>query len=497
MLTSSSYFGLATATPLQRAICRIADGAQLAELADHPHVAAAIGDVASLPDRAPRRVLLLAGIRGGKSMLTAAGAVRMALRCDVSRLTAGEIPRVSCVSVRLDLADVVKQHLVGALLARPALRALLLDEPKADSVLLRHPSGRPIEVKVVAGTRAGASLVARWSAGVIFDEAPRMVGSSDGVVNLDDMRSAVAGRLLPGACIWEIGSPWAPFGPVFTAVSAHEGRPSRDLVVIRARGPWMNPVWWTPERVEDLRTSDPAAYQTDVLANFADPEEALVPLATIEACSRPGLVEPHHEGHEYCAAMDPGTRGNAWTLVIGTRREGKRHVVRVRQWVGSRVAPLDPGVVLTEVAEELRAYRLDSCETDQWSGDALTTLARERGISLVIWPGSASENTDMYLELARRMALGEVVLPPDPVLRADLQRLRRRVTQVGVQIVLPQTKDGRHCDYAPAIARVIRRYVDEPKPPLKPEAQEERETFERARARFATSQEPARRRGYR
>lgn len=500
LLTSPRFFGLATATPLQRAICRIVDGVPLGELAAHPHVVGAVGDVARLPRRAPRLLVLLSGIRGGKSLLAAAGAVRMAMRCDLSRLTAGEIPRVSIVSVKLDLADVVKQHLIGNLLSRPALTELLLEEPKSDSVLLRHPSGRPIEVKVVAGSRAGSSLVARWSAGVIFDEAPRMVGAAEGVVNLDDMRAAVAGRLLPGACRWEIGSPWAPFGPVFETTNAHQGKPSAEVVVVRAAAPWLNPVWWTPERVEELRTSDPTAFRTDVEAQFADPEEALVPLATIEASTRAELVEEPRAGHTYVAAIDPATRGNAWTLVVGTRRDGKRHIVKVRQWVGSPTKPLDPAEVLREVAIELRAYRLDSVETDQWSGDALAAVARQPGIglSLVVWPATSTENTEMFLDLARRMAAGEVVLPPDAQLRADLQRIRRRVTSGGVAIVLPQTSDGRHCDYAPAVARVVRRFVDEPRAEENHAAREEKETLERVRARFsaAASGEPRWRRGY-
>jgi hypothetical protein len=41
------------------------------------------------------------------------------------------------------------------------------------------------------------------------------------VVNLDHQRSSVLGRLLPNAQALYIGSPWAPFGPVYDAVTEH------------------------------------------------------------------------------------------------------------------------------------------------------------------------------------------------------------------------------------------------------------------------------------
>ncbi len=58
LLTHPSAFGLLTASPLQRAICRIADGLPLGELAEHPDVMAAIGGVASVPASRPLELLI-------------------------------------------------------------------------------------------------------------------------------------------------------------------------------------------------------------------------------------------------------------------------------------------------------------------------------------------------------------------------------------------------------------------------------------------------------
>jgi hypothetical protein len=329
----------------------------------------------------PKLIVFLAGVRGAKSLMCAAAAMRSSMLCDTRGFMPGEVPRVPIVSIHKDLAAPTINHLMGAVTNQPALRRMLAGEPTGDSVMLRHPTGRSVEVRVVAGARAGASLVARWLAGCVFDEAPRMIGSQDGVVNLDDMLRSIAGRML--GPIWLIGSPWAPFGPVFDIVKAHQGHPSEECVVIRAPGPWLNPTWWTPERMAELQRTDPTAYRTDVEAEFADPAEALIPSATIDACTRSGpAILPPEDGHSYGAAMDPGTRSNAWTLCVGTRRAGRCLVAMVKQWQGTPTRPLDPDAVLGEIALLLRGYRLDSVDSDGWSGDALLALARRNGLRM-------------------------------------------------------------------------------------------------------------------
>lgn len=475
LLTSEHGFGLTTATPLQRAICRIADGKPLGELASHPHVLAAIGDCSSIDGKRPRSVDILAGIRTFKSIFAAVLAVWAARTVDFSHLGAGEVPRFSILSITKDLAHVIFRHLVGNLMARPNLRSMLIGEPTADTAMLRTPGGIPMEVKIVAGSRAGASVVARWSAGIVNDEATRMLGQDEGVVNLADTKAAVAGRLLKGAQEINIGSPWAPFGPMYDEQVKSWKKPTVDLVVIRARADWLNPVWWTSERAEELRRTDPVAYQTDFLAEFADAEESLYPLALLEACTREGPLEiPRQDGHEYVAAMDPATRGNAWTLAVATRTGRKKRVVCVRQWQGSRLQPLRPSVVLLEITQLLHEYGLGWCYTDQWAADTLRDLALDlrtadgepMPLDLVIEEWTAQNKTAAHTALQAEMAEGYVELPPDPIMAKDFKVVRKRVTQSGIAIDMPQTSDGRHADYAAAVAKCLHRWIEQDRQPM-------------------------------
>jgi hypothetical protein len=469
LLTSPKAFGLTTASPMQRAVCRIADGLPLGELASCAEVIAAVGSVADLPSEMPRAMLLLSAIRTAKSLIASVVSVRSTQIVDVSGLGPGETPRVSVLSLTTDLGRVVFDHIVGTVMSKPLLKALLVGEPTADTITLRHPTGKPIEIKVVAGARAGASLVARWSAGVVFDEAPRMLGEDDGVVNFDDARRAVLGRLLPGAQLVAIGSPWAPRGPIYEMVQEHWRKPSRELVVIRAPGPVMNPVWWTPERVERLRVSDEQTYRTDVLGEFADPESSLFASSEIEAATRaaPLVLEPE-DGHSYRAAIDPATRGNSFALVIVTSKRvagrvtPRRSVAMVRQWTGSKTSPLSPDAVLREIAGICKRYGVDYAYTDQWSADALRDIALRYDLSLIERPVTATNKVAMFEDMRTRIADGDVELPPDPQLRADLLSIRKRVTTNGIAIELPRTGDGRHADTCPALALALSQAIPDP-----------------------------------
>lgn len=383
--------------------------------------------------------------------------------CDVSRLRAGEVPRIPVLSLDKDKAEVVFQHIAGSVMGSPFLREILLEEPLKDSLLLRHPSGRPVEVMVTAGKKSGGAVVSRWLAGIIFDEFPRMDGAGDAVVNYTETRRAAQDRLLPGGQVVNIGSPYAPFGPAFEQVNEYWGKPSKRLVLIKAPAWVMNPVWWTPERVAKSREK-PDVYRTDCLADFATPDEAMLSVELIERATRgEPRVLPAEPGCAYTAAIDPATRGNGWTLIIATRKGKRKIIVRAEEWRGSRSEPLNPDVVLQEIAATLEPYRVKTVKTDQYMGDALTALARRHKLALIQIATSSQERAERWLAIRTRLEMGEIEIPPVPALRSDLLHLRKRTTTTGMGVELPETSDGRHCDYAPALMLALSQYLDDEK----------------------------------
>jgi hypothetical protein len=460
LLTSPDGFGLTTATPVQRAICRVSDGLPLAELWKHEEVRAAFGG-AQPPEVVPAILVVLAAIRCAKSMIAAARTIVAARTCNLDGLAPGDLIRVPIVSVDKDGADAVFTHVVGAMLNSRQMRRWLRSDPTADSVIVSHESGRDVEIKISALTKAGSTLVGRWLAGCVFDEAPRMAGENDGVKNLDDSLSAVAGRIREGGQIMLIGSPWAPFGPVYELVDKHFGKPSADVVVVRGTGPSLNPVYWTPKRCERLRTSslasDRRSHQTDVLGEFADAEEALFSNEAILAASRTEPVRKPEPGMHYVAAMDPGSRASAWTLVIvgctGVKEWGQPvySVVLAKQWLGSPQMPLQPRNVMRDIAAELVPYGVDLVYTDQFACEALNDIAFEFNVGLHGTHVNAAYRMQCVTAIRDALHESRLELAPDPYLRTDLVRTKKKITQNGVTIHYPQSGDGRHCDYVPAL----------------------------------------------
>lgn len=468
-LVTAPQLGGLPASDHQRLLCRVAQGVVVADVApitgyDH-EVCQRSGSVYMLgrTGRMERPLILymLSGIRTGKSLITASLALRAALTCDLSSLRSGEVARVSVLSLRRDLAAVVREHLDG-LMGRSALLGAVMSTADADVINVVHPSGRTVEIVVVAGARAGAAVVARWSAGVVVDEAPRYAGADEGVVNLEDLLAAARGRLLPGAQVVLLGSPWAARGPVYDAVQEHWHRPSAEVAVVRCSAPAMNPAWWTPKRVVEVQAANPTAYTADVLGEFVELSTDALPSHDIDACR--GDYQQLDPGTRYVhvAAIDPALRLNAWTLVVARRGlRGEVEVALARQWMPVAGRSLDPDEVMAEVAAAVRPYGCSVLYSDQHQALALTHIARQQQLMLAQVDLDQGEKCQLVAELAARLALRQVRLPDVAQLCDDLRRVRRIATsgRAGLRIELPSTADGRHCDYVPALLLCMRHLV--------------------------------------
>ncbi len=457
LLVSPEAFGLVKATPLQRAICRCSDGVPLGDLWENKDVQDGFGGVLP-PAVAPKTLVILAAIRSAKSMIAAAKAFHTALTCDVSGLAPGDELRIPVLSVDKDSAHQTFSHIKGTIEASPLLRQHLAAESTADSVFIRHQSGRVVEIKVQAIAKYGSTLIGRWLCGVVFDEATRMAGSSDGVKNLNDSMHAIGGRMRPGSQIVIVGSPNVPFGPVFEMYQESFGRPSEKIMVVHGTGPQLNPTWWTPERCEWTRTHQPRVYQTDVLGKFADSEDQLFSSVVVDAAIRQGpeVIAPR-EGHSYIAAIDPAMRGNAWTLIVlgcegyDDKGEPRYYVALSKQWRGSKSAPLRPDTVLREIAQTVKPYGLSEIWSDGHNIDSLQVIAEQEGISICEAFTTQGDVVGRIENIRVLLEDGRLELSPDRTLRADLLRVRRRVNQKTTTMAMPVTADGRHCDFVPAL----------------------------------------------
>lgn len=472
--THPAAFGVTTASPCQRGVCRIADGRPLEELADDEDVVRMVGGreaLPALPTIPPTELYVIGAIRSGKSKLSAAIALDVALTIDLSRLQRQEVARIAIVSVSMDNAKVVLDFIVEALSHEDSrLKRYMVHETR-QRVLVQRDDGRLVEIVIKAGSVSGRSLVSKWTVCCIFDEAARMLGKADGAVNFEDLRAAVIARLrLIGGRLIVVSSPWAARGPIFEAVQEGFGKPTRDRVILRATGPMLCPVNWTPEACEREKLDPRGSYETDVLGQFVDPEAGFLTAAQVGAATRGGPVElPREQGWTYTAAMDPATTGNAWTLVVVAHRAGETEeqdefrVALARQWQGSRTQPLLARDVFAEMAPILKGYGIWEVHTDRWGGTLLAEHGDYAGITVTMNRDTSEERVQAHQNFRTRLLHGRVELAPVEALRADLVMVRKKLQPGGaIRFDYPVTRDGRHADFAPAAVLAVARAAGTP-----------------------------------
>ncbi len=467
LLTDPAGFALGNATVLQRAIaCLIGTGSVPLKYWESADVQAAFGGVRPTGEFLIDEFGIVAGIRGGKTLMASMAVAWATQNVDMetgpgANMVRGEVPRVSIVSVSKDQAESAFNYLRGAFEGSPALRPLLIGEPTADTITVRHPSGRPIDICVVAGSRAGSSLVGRWCAGVIFDEAPLM-SLEEGAVNLRDMASNVRPRMLRGAKIIYIGSPWGNSGFVYDLFNQNFGKQNPTCTWVRAQGWMLNPVVWTPEEMARQKAKDERSFRLNCLAEWMDPESAMYASVSVDAAMSGGYDEVAPEaGKTYTAAIDPGFSSNSWTFVIAETSDNIRFdVVLAMQWTGSGSKPLVAGEVFDEMLPYLNAYGCrQSVRTDQYAAAPLVEIALSKGIGLSPLTITKANKYKLYASVGVRLDSGFLKLPNNPEMRQDLLNVKKRVTGDGIKAVLPETADGRHCDYAAALALLIGDYL--------------------------------------
>lgn len=425
LLTSREGFGLESATFLQRAKCRILDGADTADLVARGSafelrcLETAIGCSPSLlPVGAPpTEGHDLAPIRTGKTLEAAALAYARGQTIDTSIIKPGEEgPRIAILATELDNAQALRGHL-NIINERPALRRLVVGET-TDSVFIKHPSGVTVEITVIAAKRGGYSLASRWSGSVIFDEAPGWY-STGNIVNLEESRDQALGRLLPGAQLIYAGSKWQPSGYCFNAHRDHFGRPSSDIVVISPQevdgvspARQLNPLHWTLEREAKVQKASRRAFAMNVLNNFGGSESAVLSFDELQPCISLAL-EGYGYGQAFCGLDASKLRRDGFAFCIGffaeplekyrqkwvminghpampeldkwgraTYHEAGKTLLRIGEiggWSGSEIKKVTIEQVVAHVAQRCNAWGVDLIVADDFESTALAGHFSQHG----------------------------------------------------------------------------------------------------------------------
>jgi hypothetical protein len=484
-LVGAPDLGALPLSPAQRALCRAADGLPVANL-NGPSLNFHFGiDASRLPKVAndqreyivperPRVVVVSAGVRSAKSIIGAIAALLHSSLNAVFRrkpehpdeiggpdglvgVRPGELVRALIVAPFKHLSRAPMHHLIGAMNASARLR-LLIHREGAEFIEIKRRDGAIVRVELVAAAPGGANLRSTWLAGILFDEAD-FHDDEDAAVNLREQVDAVIPRMLPGAQIWVVSSPWEDSGPFHEMFQSGDGsgssgwgKPGRYLS-FHSDSLSMNPTLDRAD-IEAARKRDPtmAAREYDGVplptgATGFFPEEA------ITACFfRPEPYNLPANDATHWGGADLGFRKNSSALTlcrqetrdVGGRRVAKVVVAFMEERIPQKGAPLKPSEVCHDFAETALNYRAGSVEGDIHYADtakeefAKTRAKDGRTISYEEFHASAENQTDRCTELRRRMLERLVEGPADPRLIKQLKDTKMRKMPSGIHVVLPK-----------------------------------------------------------
>jgi len=376
------------------------------------------------PDGPFRELWAIVGRRGGKSFMSSIIAVYLALFHDYGKyLGPGERGTVQIIAADRGQAQVILNYVKGILHSNPVFEQYIETELKETVDL---STGISLEVM----SCSFRSIRGRTVVCAIFDEMAfwRVEGANPDKEILSAIRPAMA--TIPTSMLICISSPYARSGSIYEAHRDFFGSDDRDILVWQSPTRVMNPTL-SQDLIDRETIKDPSAAKAEWQAEFRDDIESFLGPDAVEACA----VLPGELGHEpdrvYQAFVDPsGGRADSFTVGIGFhgRYTSKLRAAVIKAWD----PPFNPEVVVFEICELLKRYRIRTVTGDRYAGSWVTSSFEKFGIEYVTCDKPKS---DLYLMLEGLINTGRVEFAKDERLIRELVNLERRRGRQGKDLV--------------------------------------------------------------
>jgi hypothetical protein len=458
-LESSEYCGLSL-SPMVAAIVDASEGVY-PETIDDATAERYFGcDRAELPRRLLREVALQAGGRGGKtSRLLAPKALHAAWTTPLPTLAHGEHAVALIVSSEVVFAKQALSFCAGYVDQSPRLKAALVGVPTTESLTLRRPDGKLVDIRVRAAGAKGKGGRAFTLVFAGLDEACFFFDDS-GVVNDREIYRAVAQRVVPGGQVWMVSTPWVQgVGLLEEKLADHWGHHDGTLAVRGVGTRALNPSWDPDGEIEKELRKDPDNAEREIDAKpLAGGSRYFFSHDAIEAAFNDDIPQqtPYRVGTSYTAGGDTGFRRNSSALaVVGCEYgEGSRqmHLARLEERKPSPGLPLQPEAVARDFGDVVLAYHAREIVVDSHERTKVADALEGKGVGAV----DAPSPDEAFTEARNVLHEGRIRLPANPRLKQQLRSVMSRpMPGGGTQIVIPKSPDGSHGDLAVALVRAI------------------------------------------
>jgi hypothetical protein len=302
---------------------------------------------------------------------------------------------------------------------------------------------------------------------VVFDEAD-FHGAEDAAVNLISQLDAARTRLLNGAQIWVVSSPWSDSTPFHKLFTGAFGKPDADTLAFHSDSRSMNPTLSKAmEDAERAKNPENAAREYDAIPLRTN-SKRWFPEDCIEKAvhkSRPQNL-PYTRTLHYAGA-DWGFSKNSSTLAISRPNGGQAQLAFYDELQPTEEESLRPKIVVRTFMQHAMTYGCKTIRSDHYLAsireqevaDFLAELPdgalRRRVPADEPFDPNRDAVAELFTELRRRMQAGLVELPNDPRLIEQL----RGTTSVpmpggAVKILLPKQGTA-HGDLLMAVALSI------------------------------------------
>jgi hypothetical protein len=374
------------------------------------------------PPRQPsREAWIVAGRRGGKSLVAALIAVYLACFRDYSKhLAPGELATIMLIAADRKQARVVMRYVTAFLESVPMLSAMILTRTKESFEL----SNRVVIEIHTCSFRAvrGYTIVAAICDEVAFWRSEESSANIDSEV-ISALRPALS--TIPGSLLLCISSPYARRGALWESYKRHYGKNDAPALVWQAATREMNPS--VPQAVIDQAyADDEASAAAEYGAEFRRDIESFVLREAVDACIIPNRIElPPVSSINYHAFCDPsGGSQDSFTLAIS--HADKDHTIL--DLVREIKPPFSPEAVVRDYANLLSQYRVSRISGDRYAGEFPRELFRRHGIE---YRSAEQTKSELYGELLPLLNSNRAELLDNPRLISQLCNLERRTARSG------------------------------------------------------------------
>jgi hypothetical protein len=396
------------------------------------------------PKRKVRELWVVGGRRGGKDSIASLIATYAAMNDSVrDRLRPGEKACVLCLAVDRQQAKIVHSYISGYFKQNALLHSLVARETK-DGLELANG------IEIVIGTSDYRAVRGRTIICAIFDEIAFWASENSVTPGVEVYNAVVpAMQTMPDAILVAISTPYSKRGLLFEKHRKHFGQDDDDVLVIQGSSRDFNPTL-DENYIQQQLDADYEAASAEYLAQFRSDISGFLDREVLEAATVRGCYELPPGKHAYVGFADPsgGSGGDSFALAIAYRDGDFGHLACLREFR----PPFQPSVVVADICQTLKAYRVGSIQSDKYASGYVSELFANNGIHA---EQSAEPKSILYRDFLPIVNSGRARLLDNPRMINQFVQLERRAIRGGSDSIDHPPGPNVHDDLANAAAGAI------------------------------------------